>query len=40
MRKGLKKANAWLLALALLIPLLAVPRAYGAYGIDTGNRAR
>lgn len=35
MRKGLKRANAWLLALALLIPLLAVPRAYGAYGIDT-----
>ncbi len=37
MRKGLKKANAWLLALALLVSLLAVPRAYGAYGIDTGK---
>lgn len=35
MRKRFKKASAWLLALALLVSLLAVPRAYGAIGIDT-----
>lgn len=34
MRK-LKKGNAWVLALVLLLPLLAVPKAYGAIGIDT-----
>lgn len=36
MRK-FKKANAWVLALALLISLLAVPKVYGAGGIDTGR---
>lgn len=37
MMKRCKKANAWLLALAILISLLAVPKVYGAGGIDTGR---
>lgn len=35
--KKFKKVNVWMLALAVLILTLAVPRAYGANGIDTSK---
>lgn len=37
MTKRWKKVSAWALALTLMISLLAVPKVYGASGIDTGR---
>lgn len=37
MKMKRKKSNLWLLAALLLLPLLAAPGVYGAYGIETGR---